>query len=494
MIAAMRNVLEGLEERIRKFGEEAVNWKASPESIVRLENEVRSDLDAIGRMAMSEALRSVKFTDSEVVINGVVHRWERSYRETIHTSFGSISMEKASYRKDATAPPVAPTDLALGLVEGRYTPKCAKLLCRLTALAVREDVAKIVEEFGGMSMGSATMYRVPQVVMARYEISRKDLCIDQSVRDRSEIPLEAAIVQFGMDGVMVPQEGEHCDPRGRTPSGDPEPPRHEQAVGTLPASPRDADGTEGVAWHEASVGTVSFYDRDGMHLATTYMGRMPEPQKATLEELLTAEAAHIAVLRPDLLPVFASDGAEGQWASLGRIRSTLPNAMQAKAVDLLDLFHMGEHLQDAADAIYGKGSPKARVARVEWIETLKAYEDGVEKVRQALRNHVRQTTKSKVAAKVKKVLNYLKKNRLRAGYKLAEENNLPLATGATEAAAKSLVGVRMKRSGARYSQHGGQTILTLLAAHKSGSFDALWEVIISKCYAANVTRHVAMAS
>ncbi len=44
----------------------------------------------------------------------------------------------------------------------------------------------------------------------------------------------------------------------------------------------------------------------------------------------------------------------------------------------------------------------------------------------------------------------------------------------------------MKRSGARYSQHGGQTILTLLAAHKSARFDALWSVL-SEGYAANVT-------
>ena len=81
-----------------------------------------------------------------------------------------------------------------------------------------------------------------------------------------------------------------------------------------------------------------------------------------------------------------------------------------------------------------------------------------------------------------------------AAYKLAEDMKLPLATGPTEAAAKSLVGVRMKRSGARYSQHGGQTILTLLAAHKSRRFDALWEVIVANCYAANVTRRVSLAS
>jgi hypothetical protein len=81
----------------------------------------------------------------------------------------------------------------------------------------------------------------------------------------------------------------------------------------------------------------------------------------------------------------------------------------------------------------------------------------------------------------------MQNNRARTAYKAAEDAQLPLATGPTEAAAKSLVGVRMKRSGARYSQHGGQTVLTLLAAHKSGRFDKLWDILIADCYAANVT-------
>ena len=62
--------------------------------------------------------------------------------------------------------------------------------------------------------------------MARYELQRPEL--EQQVRERSRIPPEAVTVQFGLDGVMVPQDGEHCDPRGRTPKGDPDPPRHER--------------------------------------------------------------------------------------------------------------------------------------------------------------------------------------------------------------------------------------------------------------------------
>lgn len=453
---------------------------------MRFEEGVREDLDVIGREAMKRAFEAADFDDSEVWINKVQHSRVRRFAEIVHTSFGGVEVEQTSYRKDSKSPPVVAMAKALGLVEGGYTPKAAKIACLLTALVVREDVEKIVDEFGGMTMGSATLYRVPQVVMARYEVRRAEF--EQPLRERSKIPPEAVTVQFGLDGVMVPQDGEHCDPRGRAPKGDPEPPRHERIVGTMPASPRDEDGTMGLAWHEASVGTVAYFDKDGKHLDTTYFGRMPEAYKATLEEMLTDEAIHVAACRPDLLPVFASDGAEGQWASLARIRAKLPETMQAKAIDLLDLFHMGEHLQDAADAIYGKGTPDARVARVEWVETLKAYEDGLERVRQSLRHFSRAVTKERARKAINRVLGYLKNNRHRAAYKTAEDKNLPLATGPTEAAAKSLVGVRMKRSGARYSQHGGQTILTLLAAHKSRRFDALWEIIIADCYAANVTQ------
>lgn len=480
------DMLAALERRIRDFCEGFASGAPTKPDLMRFEEGVREDLDAIGREAMKRAFKAADFDDSEVWINGVQHGRVRRFTDTVHTSFGAVEVEQTSYRKDRKTPPLVAMAKSLGLVEGGYTPKAAKIACLLTALVVREDVEKVVGEFGGMTMGSATYYRVPQVVMARYEVRRAEL--EQPLRERSKIPPEAVTVQFGLDGVMVPQEGEHCDPRGRTPKGDPAPPRHERVVGTMPASPRDEDGTMGVAWHEASVGTVAYFDKDGRHLETTYFGRMPEPYKATLEELLTAEALHVAACRPDLVPVFASDGAEGQWAALARIRLELPAAMVVNAIDLLDLFHMGEHLQDAADAIYGKGTADARVARVQWIETLRAYDNGAERVRQSLRHFSRAATTKSALKAIDRVLVYMKNNRHRIAYKTAEDKNLPLATGPTEAAAKSLVGVRMKRSGARYSQHGGQTILTLLAAHKSRRFDALWEIIVADCYAANVTR------
>ena len=484
-MAATPGAMRGFEERLRDVRDWTARGLAANENLEGFEERLRAALDAVGQELMRAALNAENIDAPEVWINGVHHTRVRSFDEEVHTTFGPVVVRKSTYRKDSKTAPVAAIDKKLGLVEGRYTPKTGKVLSLLTALVVREDVEKIIGEFGGMRMGGATMYRVPQVIMARYEVARLE--VDPQVRERDRIPAEAAIVQVGLDGVMVPQEGEHCDPRGRTPKGDPEPPRHEQAVGTLGSSPRDEDGTTGVAWHEASVGTVAFFDKEGEHLETRYIGRMPEAYKATLEEMLTAEAQYVADNRPDLQLVLASDGAEGQWESLKRLRAALPGTMGLAAIELLDLFHLAEHLQEAANAIYGTGSPRGRVMRAAWVETIKAYEDGFEQVRQALRRVLREATVKTTKKVVSRVLNYMKANRLRASYAAAAAKNLPLATGPTEAAAKSLVGVRMKRSGARYSQHGGQTILTLLAAHKSDRFNDLWNVIVENCYAANVT-------
>src|ERR1035437_2565498 len=183
--------LVGLEVRVREFCDEVRAGSVSSDSLMRLEEGVREDLDAIGRAAMKQALQSADFDDSEVWINRVQHGRVRRFTEVVHTSFGGVSVDKTSYRKDGKSPPVTAMDKALGLVEGGYTPKAAKITCLLTALVVREDVVKIVGEFGGMTMGSATLYRVPQVVMARDEVRRPQL--EKAVRERSTLPPPALL-------------------------------------------------------------------------------------------------------------------------------------------------------------------------------------------------------------------------------------------------------------------------------------------------------------
>ena len=52
-------------------------------------------------------------------------------------------------------------------------------------------------------------------------------------------------------------------------------------------------------------------------------------------------------------------------------------------------------------------------------------------------------------------------------YAAAQTQNLPIGSGVVEAACKTLATERMKRSGMRWRQAGGQAILTFRALHQS---------------------------
>jgi hypothetical protein len=445
-------------------------------NLLETEEEIRSALDAVGVEMMVTVLEKADIDEQEIFVNGVLYGRVDRRAVKIHTTFGPAPVNQTMFGRGRGYPTIAPMEKQLGLVEHLYTPKCAKVLCHLTAVTVRSEAMGLLKELGGIGVSEATTHRLPLAVMARYEQDR--ISIERHVRERSVVPPTAAVMQVGMDGVMVPMEGEESRPRGRESKGDPDPPRHERRYGIVgEPGPSASDSTIGVAWHEASVGTVAFYDAEGAHLSTVYVGRMPQEHKATLSAMLQEEVLHALAERPDLLPVMASDGAEGQWEALTDIAAAMPVTARDRAIALLDFFHAAEHLQDACDAIDGIGAD-AKVRRQGLAETLKVYDDGTDRVIRRLAHYRREETREKKRDTIDAVIGYLQNNRHRMNYKAALDRKLPIATGPTEAAAKTLVGTRMKRSGARFSEHGGQTVLTLRASLKSGRIDDLFDVLV----------------
>lgn len=63
---------------------------------------------------------------------------------------------------------------------------------------------------------------------------------------------------------------------------------------------------------------------------------------------------------------------------------------------------------------------------------------------------------------------------------------LPIGTGVTEAACKTLATQRLKCSGMSWGDEGGQAILTLRSLIQSDRFDAAWQLLASR-YKRDVT-------
>ena len=71
-------------------------------------------------------------------------------------------------------------------------------------------------------------------------------------------------------------------------------------------------------------------------------------------------------------------------------------------------------------------------------------------------------------------LGYFRRYRHRMQYADWAAHRLPIGSGVVEAACKTLVTERLKRSGMRWTHRGGQAILTFRTWLQSGLFDQAW--------------------
>ena len=440
--------------------------------LLDIERSIQEHLSAMGRELMAAAMKKADSDAPEVEIDGVTWGARCVTAGEYCTLFGWITMERSVYQQAGRGRVAVPMDLRLGIVERAYTPRVARIVTRATAVMTDEEAADLLTEVGTATVSKSTISRVPRAMAARYEQRRA--VIEASLRSQESIPSAAVTVQVALDGVMVPQDGEHAKARGRK-SEEPEPPRHERRYGPPKvAPPASRDGSIGRSWHEASVGTLAFFDAERNRLQTIYLARMPEPGKATLVRQLQDEMMSVLAERPDMNVVFASDGAAPQWSSLRAMAETLPANFTGHTMDIVDAFHVAEYLQKAAEAISGVGTSEARIQSATWRETVK--ESGGPKA--VLRSMRAQRVGIPTAARAKELdvaITYVDRQ-LKAGrmaYAKAIERNYPIGTGITEAAAKTVVGTRMKRAGARFSQHGGQAVMLFRTALLSTRFEAL---------------------
>ena len=371
-----------------------------------------------------------------VFIDGETHRRACRCAQTYLTAAGPVSVTRTLYRARRGERAVAALERRVGIVEGYWTPLAARQGAMLVSHLTPRDAEEVLATLGHMQPSKSSLDRLPKALSTRWEAQREHF--EATVRKASvKVPETARAVVVSLDGVMAPM--------------------------------RHAGG-----YREAGCATVSLVDAEGERLHSVRMGRMPESHKATLKTMVAAEVEAVLGQRPDLTVVKVADGAKDNWTFLS---GALP-----EGVELIDFYHAVEHLKDAFDSAHGADSPTAAAQFKKYRHRLRHEPDGVERVIRAL-VHLR--SKYPGNERIEQVLGYFRGNRHRMGYADAKAKGLPIGSGIVEAACKTLVTERLKRSGMRWGARGGQAILTLRSLVQSRRFDRAWS-LLAKTYRTNV--------
>lgn len=406
------------------------------------------------RELLAEQLQRFDVDVPAVTIAGRKHVRVLRSKQTYTSAVGPVCVTRTLYRV-GTGKAVVPLELRAGIVEGHWTALAARQASFLVSHLTPQECENTLRELGNMQPSKSSLDRLPKRLSARWESEQANyeaiLCAQFSVAE------QATTMAVSLDGVMVPMKDGARQAKQA----------HRRAAGQPSKGP--------AGYQEVGCGTVSFYDAEGARLQTLRFARMPEPKKATLKSMLSAQVHAACAQRPDLTVVKVADGAKDNWTFLA--------ALVPDGEERIDFYHGAEQLKAAVDAAYGACTTKAQAHFKKLRNLLLDDRDGVGKVIRAL---IYMRDKHPRRKRIAEVLGYFRSNRHRMDYADAVSRNVPIGSGVIEATCKTLATQRLKRSGMRWRHAGGQAILTLRALVQSHRFDQAW-TLLSATYRADVT-------
>ena len=424
--------------------------KRTPEAFAELERELEERANRVKKEVLAEAMKQLDVDTDAIVIDGKAHRRVLKRSQTYMTSAGEVVVERTLYkdRTDEDAHCVSPLELTLGVVGNFWTPRAAQqALWVVTHLSPKKS-EELFERVGNMGPSKSSLDRLPKLIEQRWENNRK--AFEKALRDGLEIPEGAVSIAVSLDGVMAPIDGANRPVEVRARAAE---------AGTVCKGP--------IGYREVGCATVSFCDEKGDLLGAIRMARAPEPKKVRLKEMLAAEVKSIMRRAPHLRLVKIADGAIDNWSFLAS--DALP-----EGDEVVDFFHATERLYVGLRAAHGDSTRETRHRYEVLRDTLRDEPNGVEKVIRALKHLATKYPRKKDIALS---LDYFRQRKKRMRYTEMKSQGLMIGSGIVEAACKTLVAQRLKRSGMRWSPAGAQAILTPRGWEQSERFDQAWALV-----------------
>ncbi len=453
-------LLRDLVALVRRIVDETVGVKASfaerEEAALAVTNEgVRRHLkDEL--QAIADRLAPAK----ELLIDGVLYRRHEEGDVAYYSLSGPLPVHRYTFRLAGVhnGPLVVPLELEAGIVEGA-TP----VLAFNVALGYgKHDMRSHLEDLEAarrVPPSRTTLEHLAQRIGR--EVRRAVPNIEPVVRRQEQVPEEAVGVSAGLDRTSVPME--EPLPADEAPKTTRKP-RSEPYVRTPPA-PME------VNYRMAYVGTVAMANRDGKEIVTRRYAARADDGPDDVVRRMSADIAAYLSRKPSLHVGLVQDGAPEMW-------STVRSALEAEPLvtswtEAIDRYHLAERLGEAAALLPVDEATRTQWLR-DWQHKLDASDDAIEEIEATLIDwYVR--VDATVGEKLWEHLVYIRNNKDRMRYVSLRDKGLPVGSGATEGACKSVIGMRTKRASEHWKEDGLGSVLTLRAMHLSDRLPAFWQ-------------------
>ncbi len=414
--------------------------------------------------------------DDEMLIDGELYR--RSHDATkgvYHSLCGALAVMRALYRRvgKRNGPTVVPLELDAGLME-RATPALAFSLAQGYANATSRQYEQEMSGAHREIPSRSTVERIGKTLgnKAKEEAPR----IERYLRQSEGVPEGTVAISVGLDRTTIPfaeEREEGQAPRTR---------RKERKKPYERTPPPPVD----VNFHMAYVGTVSFIDLYGESVAVRkYAATHHDGPDGILTRMVADVRA--AKLRGPELPVgIVQDGAPEMW---NLVRGALDADPSIKSYEeAIDRYHLEERL--------GKVLRVTELCAVlrkdqlrQWIVEFDEDNTTIDRIRHYIADRTWWYDGDDLEL-LEDNLTFIDNNCDRMRYESIRKAGLPIGSGATEGACKSLVMVRAKRSGQRWHNEGIAAVLTLRAIHHSDRLPRFWSHLRRR-YSAQVEKKMA---
>jgi hypothetical protein len=456
----LNTALQPLLDALRASVEAFRHGPVTPARTARFEDDVQQHLRQLGQAIVHWTYNQVEPAavpqlPAHLRFQGsMFRRLARKTPQTVSTLFGNVTVYRLGYRAAPTEgePVLFPLCQELGLIHG-VTPALLQRVARYQAesgATQKQTLARLRHEHG-LSMSVKRLRQVTAWLADALEPHRAAAQAEQVLRWLTHAQAARGayrpVLGVGRDGITLGLRYQKC-----------------------------------TVYEVASTGTITVYDRRGRRLGTVYLARVPESGQGTLSTQLTEVLTEVLRRWGGPLPrlCYVTDAGDNETAYYRQVLRRMRHPVTGRKLEwiwVVDYYHAAQRLSTMAEALFGAG-PQAW-GWVRKMQKLLLKPGGVGRVLHsaaALRS--RRPLGRPAQTEFGKAYRYLQSRRRHLRYADYRRLRLPIGSGVTEAACKTVFTQRLKLSGMRWKTAGAQTILRLRVLLLSGVwsevFGRLW--------------------